>query len=189
MPKKSNSRDTVVETASRLFFSQGYHATGLNQIIKESDSPKGSLYYYFPDGKEELALACIENTRMLVLEKLNQHFANKSKAVEAIQAFILSVGEDAVEAEFEGFIPFSFWAAVETSCISDRLRIASQSVFKDWQDLIAAKLEQEGMGAEKSAEVASVVISTLEGALILSITNRDEKPLVTASKYLSYLIN
>ncbi|WP_245699972.1 TetR/AcrR family transcriptional regulator [Paenibacillus glacialis] len=189
MTKKSNSREMIVDTASRLFFTQGYHATGLNQIIKESDCPKGSLYYYFPEGKEGLASECIEHTRVVVLEKLNQCFANASNAVEAIQAFIQSVGEEAVESQFEGFMPFSFWAAVETSCISMNLRTDSQAVFKDWQDLIALNLQKEGMVEVKSVEVASMVLSLLEGALILTLTNRNEQTLMSASKYVAYLIN
>lgn len=185
---KSNSRDAIVDTATRLFSTHGYHATGLNQIVQESHSPKGSLYYYFPNGKEELASECIERIRILVVQKLNQCFADTSNAVEALQAFIRNAGEDAVESEFEGCIPFSFWTAVETSCVSEKLRLDSQAVFKDWQDLIALKLEQEGMEAVKSTEVASIVLSLLEGALILTLTNRDEKPLITASKYVSYLL-
>ena len=189
MSGKSNSRETIVGTAARLFFTQGYHATGLNQIVKESESPKGSLYYYFPDGKEELVTECIERTRVLVLQKLNQCFSNTSNAAEAIQAFILSVGEDVVRSEFKGFIPFSFWSAVETSCISDKLRTTCQSVFKDWEGLIAKKLQAEEMDMVKSIEVASIVISLLEGALIISLTNRDEKPLITASKYAANFIH
>lgn len=188
MLEKSNSRDAIVNIATRLFSTQGYHATGLNQIVKESHSPKGSLYYYFPKGKEELASECIARTRVVVLQKLNQCFIDTSSAEEALQLFIRSVGEEAVESQFEGCIPFSFWTAVETSCVSEQLRLDSQAVFKDWQDLIAMKLEQEGMETVKSTEVASIVLSLLEGALILTLTNRDEKPLITASKYVSYLL-
>ena len=57
---KGKSRQKILETAADLFKSQGYHATGLNQIIKESGAPKGSIYHYFPGGKEELAIESIK---------------------------------------------------------------------------------------------------------------------------------
>lgn len=53
------ARDRIVETAARLFESQGYAATGINQIIAESKTAKASFYDYFPSkellGKEYLA--------------------------------------------------------------------------------------------------------------------------------------
>ena len=60
MNNKLDTRDKLIKTASRLFGIQGYHATGLNEILKESGTPKGSLYYHFPNGKEELALEAIK---------------------------------------------------------------------------------------------------------------------------------
>lgn len=48
------AKQQILEAAARLFERQGYHATGLNEIIRESSAPKGSLYYYFLDGKEQI---------------------------------------------------------------------------------------------------------------------------------------
>jgi TetR/AcrR family transcriptional regulator, lmrAB and yxaGH operons repressor len=64
----------IVETAAGLFNKQGFHGTGLNQIIKESQCPKGSLYYYFPEGKVELALEYIRHTKSLVAAKWRQPY-------------------------------------------------------------------------------------------------------------------
>ena len=50
---KTNTKDIFIDTASSLFANQGYHATGISEILKKSNAPKGSLYYYFPQGKEQ----------------------------------------------------------------------------------------------------------------------------------------
>lgn len=50
----NTTRDQIIETTCELLEAYGYHATGLNQILTKSGTPKGSLYYYFPEGKEEL---------------------------------------------------------------------------------------------------------------------------------------
>jgi TetR/AcrR family transcriptional repressor of lmrAB and yxaGH operons len=60
MGSKMNTREKILTTAAFLFQKKGYHATGLNEIIKESGTPKGSLYYHFPNGKEELVAATIK---------------------------------------------------------------------------------------------------------------------------------
>jgi len=189
MSSKPNSREAIVDTASRLFFSQGYHATGLNQIIKDSDSPKGSLYYYFPRGKEELALTCINRTSEVVAEKLRFHFNNSDNTVDALVEFIQGMASDAVQTSYEGVVPFSFWLAVETSCISKELRIACQSVFKDWQQVVKLRLMQEGSDEQTATDKASVVVSLFEGALLQTLTYQDERPLLAAARLIPVLLS
>ncbi|WP_342566076.1 TetR/AcrR family transcriptional regulator [Paenibacillus sp. FSL R7-0345] len=180
LSNKHNTREAIVDTASRLFFTQGYHATGLNQIIKDSDSPKGSLYYYFPRGKEELALTCISRTSVFVAQLLSHYAETQSSTTAMIQDFILEVARKAEETSFEGFVPFSFWVAVETSCVSDELRSACQSVFKDWQDVIMHSLLKEGVDEQLASDKASVVVSLYEGALLQALTYKSTQPLLAA---------
>ncbi|WP_151733958.1 TetR/AcrR family transcriptional regulator ['Paenibacillus yunnanensis' Narsing Rao et al. 2020] len=182
MSNKHNAREAIVDSASRLFFTQGYHATGLNQIIKDSDSPKGSLYYYFPHGKEELAVTCIKRTSDVVAEKLKTEVDKAGSAAAGVQEFILGMAREAVESSFEGVVPFSFWLAVETSCISEELRTASQAVFHDWQEVIVQRLMAEGEEQLKAEAKASAAISLFEGALIQALTRRSEQPLLAAAE-------
>jgi len=59
-------RANILTAMARLIEKQGYHATGLNEIIRESGAPKGSVYYYFPGGKEQIgAEAILESSRMI----------------------------------------------------------------------------------------------------------------------------
>ncbi len=182
LSNKHNAREAIVDTASRLFFTQGYHATGLNQIIKDSESPKGSLYYYFPRGKEELALTCISRTSEIVAQLLRYYAEKKLGTAAMVQDFILEVARKAEETSFEGLVPFSFWVAVETSCVSDELRSACQSVFKDWQDVIMQSLLEEGVNGTTAASKASVVISLYEGALLQALTHKSTQPLLAAAQ-------
>src|ERR1700716_2114518 len=51
-----SSRDAFIRATGKLLRRQGYDATGVNEIVARSGAPKGSLYFHFPGGKEELAL-------------------------------------------------------------------------------------------------------------------------------------
>jgi TetR/AcrR family transcriptional repressor of lmrAB and yxaGH operons len=187
MKEKTNTREQIVETALCLFFSQGYHATGLNQIVKESEAPKGSLYYYFPRGKEELALACIELNKRHVSERLQHNFANAADFVTGMQSFMLEAAEDICRKDFQGIASSSFWTAVETSCISDQLREACQNTFAEWKAVIVGELSKEGWKAERAGEIGTCMISMLEGSFILALTNKSKEPLVTASRCIPLL--
>jgi AcrR family transcriptional regulator len=55
----NNTRTKILETASRLFYEQGYHLTGINQVIAEAGVAKASFYYHF-SSKEDLCIAYLE---------------------------------------------------------------------------------------------------------------------------------
>lgn len=189
MREKSNSRDTIVETAAGLFGKQGYHGTGLNQIIKESQCPKGSLYYYFPDGKEELAVACMNRIRQDVADKWEELFASAVQPADAIEQFILGMAKEAEATSFDCFLPFSFWMAPEASTVSGKLRDACRDVLDSWQLIVSKHLQVSGVARLKADEIAMVVISMTEGAMLLAQTSRDTQPIRNAAKYVRLLFN
>lgn len=88
MPRNQESKMKILSTASVLFQKQGYHATGLNQIIKESGCPKGSLYYYFPEGKEQLATEAINRTKDLAVQELRNLFSQHDDVIKALECFL-----------------------------------------------------------------------------------------------------
>ena len=59
MQADNSVREQIVSTATRLFLSQGYNLTGINQIIEEAGVAKASLYYHFPS-KEDLGVAYLK---------------------------------------------------------------------------------------------------------------------------------
>ena len=54
MAKGSDSKEKTLIAAARLFRRQGYHGTALHDILEAAGSPRGSLYFHFPKGKEEI---------------------------------------------------------------------------------------------------------------------------------------
>jgi len=191
--KTANSREAIVETATELFGKQGYHGTGLNQIVKESQCPKGSLYYYFPEGKVELALESIRRTKNKVSERWERFFAASDNPAQAIRRIIEETAMEAEHTDFKCFLPFSFWTAVEASYVNDKLREAWLDVFTSWQGVLSRELKRFGIRDELAGEAAMTVMSLLEGAVHLTVTSRDTRPLLNASKhmdlYLDHLVN
>ena len=53
------SRDRLLDAAVDLLQRQGYHGTGLNELLERSEAPRGSLYHYFPGGKEQIGAEAI----------------------------------------------------------------------------------------------------------------------------------
>jgi len=181
METKLNSRDKILQTASRLFQLQGYHATGMNQIISESGLPKGSIYHHFPQGKESLAIEAVQYTSSFIERKLQALMDDISDPVEAIQAFIADTsGQFDSPEDIEG-IPVGLLAS-ETALISEPLRLACVEAFSKWEKILAAKLVENGYDDDYALKMGMLINSMIGGGIMQSITRKDKAPLLAISE-------
>ncbi|MGJ9382783.1 TetR/AcrR family transcriptional regulator [Salipaludibacillus sp. CF4.18] len=172
----SSSRLNILETASKLFQVQGYHATGLNQIIKESGSPKGSIYYHFPEGKEQIALEAVEYTGKIVRKQLNKTLTASADPIEALQSVVQHLVDHLGHPEDVEGVPIGL-IALETCSMSEKLRKACSDAFTSWQRLFADKLIENGFKQDRARELGILLQCTLEGALTVSVTQDNSEPL------------
>ncbi len=80
----SNTREQILQTTCEFLEKQGYHSTGLNEIVKESGVPKGSLYYYFPEGKEQITAEAVLQSGQVVSQRIRTGLAGNNNAAKAI---------------------------------------------------------------------------------------------------------
>ena len=90
----STARDQILQTTCALLEKQGYHGTGLNEIVKESGAPKGSLYYYFPDGKEQITAEAVLQSGKETAERIRMGLKENSSASRAVYDFVLKVADN-----------------------------------------------------------------------------------------------
>lgn len=188
MKNKTDSKEKILEVAASLFQIKGYNATGLNEILKESGSPKGSLYYYFPNGKEELALEAIKlaskSIQMRIQTTLNQY----SNPIEGIQSVIKNMTEDLKRDNKFKDMSISL-IALETYLSSESLREACKEAFIDLQNLYCKKLIQSGLSDEIALELGTFIQVMIEGAITVSVTEKNATALLTVSKQVGILLN
>jgi AcrR family transcriptional regulator len=72
--KTSEAAERIIEVASDLFYSQGYRATGVNEVIKKADVAKATFYNHFPT-KDDLCMSCLVTLREQELDFLDHHIA------------------------------------------------------------------------------------------------------------------
>lgn len=191
MNKKVKSKDVLIETASRLFKVRGYCGVGLNDIIEESGIPKGSLYYYFPEGKEQLAIAAMDNTKKLVMEDIERVFdatpnlAN-GNLIEALQAYVYELSEVFGDGGDPIGSPIGTIAG-EKHSTSEPIRLACEATFKDWQSLYTEKFVEAGYPEQKATSLATVFHALTEGGILLALTMKSGKPLETIAEQIPSL--
>jgi TetR/AcrR family transcriptional regulator, lmrAB and yxaGH operons repressor len=177
----SSAREQIIATTSELLEAQGYHATGLNQIVAESGAPKGSLYYYFPDGKEGLTAEVIERAGRDVVGSIRRGLAEKESPAEAVRGFILTVAHYVAASGYRAGGPITT-VALETAGKSERLNEACGQAYKSWVAEFQHKLEAGGYPEPLAARLATSIIASIEGAIVLSRTYRTVAPLECAAE-------
>ncbi len=85
MTEKQKPRDRILETAHRLFHSQGFNSTGINQVVKEAGVAKASLYEHF-QSKENLAIAYLNARHTAWFGGLRDRVSAYSKELEKLMA-------------------------------------------------------------------------------------------------------
>jgi TetR/AcrR family transcriptional repressor of lmrAB and yxaGH operons len=172
----SAARDQIIEATCELLEAQGYHATGLNQIIKESGSPKGSLYYYFPEGKEELVEEAIDRTGAAVVARIAHSLAGADPPSVAVGRFVGFVADQVELSGFRSGGPLTT-VAMETATTSARLNAACRAAYRKLEGAFAARLAEAGYAAPRAAELGQFITASIEGGIILSRTYHTGDPL------------
>lgn len=180
----SPTRDQILQTTVSLLEKQGCHATGLNEIIRESSTPKGSLYYYFPEGKEQLVSEAILQAGQAMADRIRSHLADETPLTQAIHDLILRIADNV---EASGFVVGSPLTAVamETATTSPRINAACRAAF----DLLIAAFEDKllasGLETERASDLAQFITAAIEGGVILSRTMHSVEPLRVVARQLS----
>jgi TetR/AcrR family transcriptional regulator, lmrAB and yxaGH operons repressor len=187
MTKASDSKGKTLAAAAKLFRQQGYHGTALHDILAAGGSPRGSLYFHFPRGKEEIGEAALT----LAGEAVRQAIAQAAETSENAEIFLTRIARGmASDLEKSGYregCPVAT-TALETSAQSDVLGAATRTAFQKWENEIKRGLQRFGMASDQADSVATTVLSQLEGALLLARTYRSLAPMHRAEQALKLLV-
>ncbi|GEK34999.1 TetR/AcrR family transcriptional regulator [Kurthia sibirica] len=180
MTEKISSRDKILHTASRLFHLNGYHATGLSQILKESGAPKGSLYYHFPHGKEQLASEAIDVFKDIIATNIYTNIDLSLDPIIAFQQHLRTIAEtfDDIDKIPENAISIPIGLlALETALVNENLRIKCEHTYLLWESIYKDKLIAYGYDEAKATYISSVINCFIEGGITLCLTKKSSKPL------------
>lgn len=175
-PLENSTRQSFVDATSRLLETQGYHGTGLSQIIKESGAPRGSLYYYFPDGKEELAAEALTQSAVVHAARMRSKLAAVENAEQAILRLFDLVIAEFQSTNFCGGAPVAA-VALETAATNSRLRDACREAYALLHAPYVEKLMAGGYPQERALSLATTVSAALDGATILCRVEQSAEPI------------
>jgi len=169
----ADTKDRIVAAAANAFQRQGYAGSGLKQISSDSGAPFGSLYHFFPGGKEELAEQTLRTAGRWYQELVEAVWnAAGDDVVRAVTDSFAGAADTLRATDYADACPIAT-VALEVASTNDRLRRTTAEVFEAWLDALAGRLTRAGIAPGRSRELSIQFIAALEGGFLLSRAAKD----------------
>jgi AcrR family transcriptional regulator len=170
----------MIEAATTLFRRRGYEGVGVAELIAVSGAPRGSLYFHFPGGKEQIAIEAVRKASQAVLEGIRA------------RAAVTSTLEDYIDTACNGWAANLDASAFENGCIialvgleaasaSPALKDEAAAAFSDWEEELSRMAQDKGLPDPWSRRFARGFIGAVEGAIMLARTRHKSNAMFDAA--------
>jgi len=183
----ASTRDRMIETTARLLQRRGYHGVSLNDVLSEAEAPRGSLYFHFPDGKDQLV---IEATRAGVdraTELLRATLAASATPAAGVRAFVEETARMMQASDYTFGCPVAPLVLDDAGHTAELAALCHQA-FADWTAVIREALVSAGVPAARARTLATVVEATHEGLFIMARANRTVDDMMTVARELEIML-
>ncbi|MCT2589435.1 TetR/AcrR family transcriptional regulator [Streptomyces sp. N2-109] len=185
--KGEETRARLIAATRTLVEAQGYFGTGLNQVLAESGTPRGSLYFHFPSGKDELVSAALTQSGQEVGDLIESLSADRASAAVIIHR-LLGIFADRMErSEYGKGCPLAT-VALEVAGGNEELRRVCTEAYERWQGALADRLVDEGRSRAAAEATAGAVLAQVEGAVLLARVQHSLVPLGQAARAVELLL-
>jgi AcrR family transcriptional regulator len=175
----TDTKERIVGAGAELFRRQGYTGTGVKQIVAAANAPFGSLYHFFPGGKEQLGEEVIRTSGELYVQLFVTVAAQASDVVGAVTDFFAGAAETLRETDYADACPIAT-VALEVASTNEPMRRATAEVFESWIAIATEYFASAGIDTARARELAFSMLSLLEGAFVFSRAMRTTEPLEVA---------
>lgn len=183
----NDTRTRILETTGLLLRQRGYHGTSLNDILGASRAPRGSLYFHFPGGKDQLVIEVTRNSVADVTKRLGEALAAESDPAVAVHHIYQSVGRMLEDNDFSLGCPI---APVVLDSPTDVPELAElcRSAFEQWIGLLRQAFVRAGVPERRAHALALLIESSLEGLMVIARATRDRAPVLVVADEVAALV-
>jgi AcrR family transcriptional regulator len=175
----AGTKERIMDSSAELFRRQGYAGTGIKQILAAANAPFGSLYHFFPGGKEQLGAETLRSSGALYMQLFATIAAQAPDVTAAVGDFFSGAAETLVETDYADACPIAT-VALEVASTNEPLREASAEVFESWIAGATEYFAAAGIARQTARELALSMLCLLEGAFIFCRAMRSTEPLHVA---------
>jgi len=185
--KNMDKKEMILKEAEKLFAEKGYYGLGLSELLKRCDIPKGSFYYYFPDGKIQLIQEALDYSYQRMERGIMKGILVEETALASFERMAdhltRRIGEKPLLASM-----FLSMIAIESVYLDEGVNAACKTIYASWQKLYADFLRLHGFDEEESVVKAQAIFALIHGSLISSWIKQDPADLQLAKRSLRDII-
>jgi AcrR family transcriptional regulator len=180
--KAIDTRQRLLSAGERLFRTQGYAGTGLKQLTEAAGAPWGSLYHFFPGGKEQLGAEVLRYAGALYGRGITATFEHFTDPAEAAERMFLGEASVLSSSDYRDGCPIAS-VTLDVASVSEELRAACAEAFAGWLEAIASGLRAAGAPDETAKALAGFILSTLEGGIVLARAAKNPAVLLQSARF------
>lgn len=177
----------MVRGAAQLLRERGYTGTGFREVIELTGAPRGSIYHHFPGGKAQLAGEAVDYVGGLAREAIAVPL-EAADPVGALRAFVELWRAGFEQSGYRAGCPIAA-VAVESHDEAPELLDAAARAFGNWRQAFSDCLERAGVDEARAQPLAALVVSAVEGAIVLSRAERSATPLLDVATELEAVLD
>lgn len=183
------TRDRMIAGAADLLRRKGMTATSMREVVRYSNTPRGSIAHHFPGGKRQLLEAAVDHAGREVSEPLAQ-LLDKHGPLQGLEMFVALWRKTLEETAFQAGCAVLAVAVEPYTCdqrgesdaeleaqIQLQLLDQANGIFVQWQEIISRSLQNAGVAAIRSHSLALLAIASIEGSVALCRAARSAEPL------------
>ncbi len=182
-----DKKELILSEAERLFCEKGYYGLGLSELLKRCGIPKGSFYYYFPDGKIQLIQEALEHSYRQMEYGIRHHIWVENTALASFENMADHLAKGVTK---KSYFPSLFLTmiSIESVYLDERVNRTCAAIYVHWQQMYADHLLSFGFSKEESVSAAQAIFALIHGSMISSWIKQDSSDLILAKKTLKSII-
>lgn len=178
------SRERMLEATIALMRGSGLSGAGINEIVRESGAPKGSVYHFFPNGKLQIATEALAIYSVRIMGLIDGALASRRRPADKVKVLFDMFARRVEEADFRKSCAVGA-VSLDLDDDLEELRRVLAATLDEWAALIARHFDLGD--ARRTRSFAGLILTAVEGAHIRCRAERSSRPFREAGAWLSGL--
>jgi AcrR family transcriptional regulator len=180
-------RERMVASAALLIRERGAHSTAISDVLEHSGAPRGSAYHYFPGGRTQLLREAVD----FASDHTAARISSAATGLDVLDVVVSGFRKQLTKSDYRAGCPVVAVAVEAGDPAKDENAVVlerASAAFTRWTGMIAERLTDDGVAADRARELAMFITAAIEGAIVMVRATRDMAALDIAHRQLRTLL-